>query len=132
MVQTPTEELPVAGWQEEAGTWERGGRPDEGFQLFVRLADGMAKERDRCSIAGDTPPMLDDGRGALHDRIEQFTTTVMAVDLHTDLIAGVPITLGGWANSVSGNLYSEGAPCIVDSGSRATNPNLAYRASERL
>src|SRR5215470_15362374 len=43
MVQTPPEQLPVAGWQEKTGTWERRCRPDEGFQRFVRLADGMAK-----------------------------------------------------------------------------------------
>src|SRR5688572_32940130 len=116
MVQTPTEQLPVAGWQEEAGTRERGCRPDEGFQRFVRLADGMAKERDRRGIAGDTPPALDEGRGSLLDRIEQFPTTVMAVDLHTDLIAGVQITLGGWAHGVPGNLHGEGCP--LHSGQR--------------
>jgi hypothetical protein len=54
--------------------------------------------------------VLDDGCGSLLDRIEQFATTVMAVDVHTDLVAGVQITLGGWTNGVSGHLHGEGRP----------------------
>jgi hypothetical protein len=32
----------------------------------------------------------------------------MAVDVHTDLIAGVQITLGGWAHGVAGNRNRSG------------------------
>ena len=58
--QTPTKELGIARWHEEAGSSECRSRADESFQRFVSLAHGVAKERDRARIAGDTASALRD------------------------------------------------------------------------
>lgn len=78
------------------------GRADESLEFAVALADGVSKETESCGIAGNTPVALDDGGRALPDRVEQFPTSVMAVDLPADAVAGVEVAWAGRSDAVPG------------------------------
>ena len=90
-LQAPAEQFCVTNRQEEAGAGECLGRADEGLEFAVAFADGMSKETDGCGVAGNTPVVLDDAGRALPDRVEQFPTAIMAVELLADAVAGLEV-----------------------------------------
>jgi len=52
--------------------------------------------------------VLDDGGRTLPDRVEQFPTAVMAVDLPADAVAGVEVAWGGRSDAVPGHHVVDG------------------------
>jgi hypothetical protein len=110
MVQTPAEHLTITNRQEKTRIREHRCCPDEGFEVLVRLANGVAKEGDWRRIAGNAPGVFHDNGGVLLDRIGELAATIMTVDAPTHLIAGLKILISGGAHGVAWNGQDEGRP----------------------
>src|SRR5687767_12267087 len=112
--QTPAEQLPIPRRQQKAWSHERRGGPDQGLEIGVTLAHGMAREPDHGGIAGETALVLDHGRGAVPDGLQQFTTPIMAVDAMTQGVAVGEIRLGGPAHRMARDLHGQRWPLQGD------------------
>jgi hypothetical protein len=107
-LQAPAEQFCITNRQEKAGAGKCLGRADEGLEFAVALADSVSKETEGCGIAGNSPVVLDDGGRALPDRVEQFPTAVMTVDLPADAVAGVEVAWSGRSDAVPGRHVVDG------------------------
>jgi hypothetical protein len=84
------------------------GRGDEGLEFAVALADGVSKETEGCGVAGNTPGVLDDAGHASPDRVDQFPTAIMAVDLPAEVVAGLEVAWGGRSDAIPGDNVFDG------------------------
>jgi hypothetical protein len=78
------------------------------LEFAVALANGVSKETEGCGVAGNTPVVLDDAGRALPDRVEQFPTAIMAVDLPADAVAGLEVAWGGRSDAIPGHHVVDG------------------------
>src|SRR5271157_3765682 len=107
-LQAPAEQFCVTNRQEEAGAGKCLGGADEGLEFAVALADGVSKETEGCGVAGNSPVVLDDAGRALPDRVEQFPTAIMTVDLPADAVAGLEVAWGGRSDAIPGHHVVDG------------------------
>ena len=67
----------------------------------------MAQKPADGGIAGETPLVLDHGRGAVGDGLPEFTTPVVAVDATAYRITAVEIRLGCLTDRIARDLHGQ-------------------------
>src|SRR5256885_800312 len=101
-LKTPAKQCRVASGDKNSRTLKLRGCRDQCLQIPIGFANGMTEKGNGRCVGSDSPLRFGDHGCALLNCVIEFAPTVVAVDSHTEVVAGRNVgRFGCWADAIA-------------------------------